>query len=189
MKYYLIIFAGVIFLGGLVFADTNSPGWFVIKSTSSSSENLSKKEKSNFLSREQTIKSENVLIEDKALGHDFLPHFVNADKDFLIAQKLLKYKFEQGHLENFIVSPLSFYIASVVLANGVVDETLFEFSHLFTVLRLSSVNRQIANYLKNKRESVSIYTSLWGKYFSNRFQSVVKTQFNTEAWNIDTSTK
>ncbi len=189
MKYCLSIFAGLLFLGGLVFADTNSPGWFVIKSSSSSGENLGKKKESNFLVSGQNLEKEDVLIEDKAPGHDFLPHFVHADKDFLIAQKLLKYKFEQDHFENFVMPPLSFYIASVVLANGVVDETLSEFSHLFTVLRLSSVNRQIANYLKNKRENISIYTSLWGKYFSNRFQNIIKTQFGTEAWNIDSSTK
>ena len=60
--------------------------------------------------------------------------FANNNKDLELASKWLKKEFESARMQNILLSPLDFYFASVLMANGVVDQTLVEFSKMFSVL-------------------------------------------------------
>ena len=53
-----------------------------------------------------------------------------------------------------LIHILSFYILSVLIANGVVDESLLEFSKMFPVLRIRDVDAKLAEYLKSQNEGI-----------------------------------
>lgn len=115
-------------------------------------------------------------------------HFATRQKDLAIAKAWLQQEFSHNGGKNIVVSPVAFYLASVVVANGVVDESLLEFSNLFSVLKLSEVGQNINSYLYREKDNVFINLSLWGKAFSERYQKMMSEQFGTEIWGIKEST-
>lgn len=108
--------------------------------------------------------------------------FASNGKDLMIA--FLWMKKEIAANKNFVVSPWGAYMSAVVLANGVIDETLSEFSRIFSVLHLSRINRRLLEYGEKKKNSISVYNSLWGTSFSTRYQQVIAKMLNTEVWGI-----
>lgn len=131
------------------------------------------------------VKEDNVL-KDKLI--DTSVHFAQRNKDLAIAKTWLQQEFSHNGGKNIVVSPLSFYLSAVLLANGVVDEGLVEFSNLFSVLRLSDVGRKINEYMYREKDSTFINVSLWGKAFSDRYQKMMSEQFGAEVWGIKEST-
>lgn len=115
-------------------------------------------------------------------------HFAKNNRDLLLAEKLLKQVYNNSE-RNFVVSPLSFYSLSVLMANGVVDESLFEFSSLFPVLHLREVNDKLKDYLESKKDSIGVYNSLWGHIFSEHYQNLMAEQLNAEMWGIADTTE
>jgi len=115
-------------------------------------------------------------------------HFAQHGKDLAIAKTWLQQEFSRNGGKNIVVSPLSFYLSAVVLANGVVDEGLIEFSNLFSVLRLSAVGQNLNSYMYREKDSSFINISLWGKAFSDRYQKMMSEQFGAEIWGIKDST-
>lgn len=131
------------------------------------------------------VKEDNVL-KDKLI--DTSVHFAQRNKDLAIARTWLQQEFSHNGGKNIVVSPLTFYLASVLLANGVVDESLIEFSNLFSILRLSDVGQKINEYMYREKDSAFINISLWGKFFSERYQKMISEQFGAEVWGIKGST-
>lgn len=124
----------------------------------------------------------------KAKGIVERKHFAKNNKDLLLAEKLLKQVYE-GSERNFVISPLSFYSMSVLLANGVVDETLFEFSSMFPVLHLKEVNQALKGYLEYRRDSIGVSNSLWGRMFSEHYQNLMAEELGAEMWGLGDTTE
>ncbi len=114
--------------------------------------------------------------------------FAPSDKDLRLAASWLKREMPVSKGDNFIVSPLSVYSISVLLANGLVDESLLEFSKMFPVLHLANVNKQLGNYIEAKKNSIQINNSIWGNAFSTRYRELMEQAFGAEVWSLPGST-
>lgn len=125
------------------------------------------------------------LQESIALSDD---RYSIGNYDVKLAASWFKREAGLGHGKNFVISPLSLYSLSVVLANGVVDESLLEFSRMFSVLKLREVNKQLKTYLTLKKNSVQIFNSLWGRTFSMRYQKLAAADLGTEVWGLAENT-
>lgn len=126
--------------------------------------------------------------DDRSLPETVQEPFALNNQDLKLAAKWLKWKVNENSQRNFVVSPLSLYVASVILANGVVDKSLVDFSDLFSVLRLENANRQLKMYLKKPENTKKIMSSVWGTVFSQRYQRLINKDFGTEFWRVDDDT-
>ena len=174
MKIWYIVAACALFYSGLVKAQYYQPV-----------ENNFEEIDADVDANATDVKEDNVL-KDKLI--DTSVHFAQRNKDLAIAKTWLQQEFSRNEGKNIVVSPLSFYLSAVLLANGVVDEGLIEFSNLFSVLRLSDVGRKINEYMYREKDSTFINVSLWGKAFSDRYQKMMSEQFGAEVWGIKEST-
>ena len=111
------------------------------------------------------------------------------NKDLLLTEKLLKLVYLENSSSNIVVSPLSFYAISVLIANGVVDETLFEFSSIFPVLHLAEADKMLKAYIDTKRETVSLHSALWSGAFSEHYKTLMQEYLGAELWGIQDSTQ
>lgn len=116
------------------------------------------------------------------------------DADFYWAVNLLKITFEQEH-NNFVVSPLSIYAATTLLANGADGNTLNELTNMLTVnpkTDLQSVNNAVRSYITHKKDSIQIVNSISGKVFRQDYidemQRELFAQFDNEISDEDKST-
>ena len=120
-------------------------------------------------------------------GH-FRENFSLNNQNLRLAAVWLKQEMMKAEGENFVLSPLSFYYLSVLIANGVVDESLLEFSKIFPVLRIRDVDAKLAEYLKSQNEGIMLVYSLWGKVFSRRNREQMKNMLGTEIWSLQEDT-
>ena len=205
------VFLGFLFSLIVVFAcvakdgERDYPSWFIVAPAPDNAESVVIEEAIPPAQEEQSMqKNEEPVIGSiksrkghikkshfaKALNDSIKDkHFAKNNKDLLLAEKLFKAAYANSNNANVVVSPLSFYTVSVLIANGVVDETLFEFSSIFPVLHLGDVNKMLKDYLDEKKDSISIYNSLWGKAFGEHYQSLMAEELGVEAWGIENSTQ
>ena len=120
-------------------------------------------------------------------GH-FRENFSLNNQNLRLAAVWLKQEMPKAEGKNFVLSPLSFYILSVLIANGVVDESLLEFSKIFPVLRIRDVDAKLAEYLKSQNEGIMLVNSLWGKVFSKRYREQMNNMLGTEIWSLQEDT-
>ena len=120
-------------------------------------------------------------------GH-FRENFSLNNQNLRLAAVWLKQEMPKAEGKNFVLSPLSFYILSVLIANGVVDESLLEFSKMFPVLRIRDVDAKLAEYLKSQNEGIMLVNSLWGKVFSRRYREQMNNMLGTEIWSLQEDT-
>lgn len=120
-------------------------------------------------------------------GH-FRENFSLNNQNLRLAAVWLKQEMPKAEGKNFVLSPLSFYILSVLIANGVVDESLLEFSKIFPVLRIRDVDAKLAEYLKSQNEGIMLVNSLWGKVFSRRYREQMNNMLGTEIWSLQEDT-
>ncbi len=179
-----------IFLG-IAKAQSSNPGWFVLdnrNSLTNGDANLATKQE--FIARDDNsttkqVDSESIFF-DEGFGDKI--RFAKNNKDLELASLWLKQEFKNQRAQNMVLSPLNFYLSSVLLANGVVDQTLVEFSKMFSVMRLAEVNQQIKSYILRHSGSSSIQVSLWGKVFSEHFNELMRKQLNAEIWGLKGTT-
>lgn len=201
------VFLGILLSSLLVFAvqakdgERDYPTWFVVnhaedeaapvaaesqKTAESSKEAVSDEKSSEVkpnklrMKRIHLVKKENVQKESR---------FAKNNKDLLLTEKLLKSIYNENRASNFVISPLSFYAVSVLIANGVVDETLFEFSSIFPVLHLAEVDKLLKTYVDSKKNSISLYSALWSGAFSEHYKALMQEYLGAELWGIKDSTK
>lgn len=118
----------------------------------------------------------------------FRENFSLNNQNLRLAAVWLKQEMPKAEGKNFVFSPLSFYILSVLIANGVVDESLLEFSKMFPVLRIRDVDAKLAEYLKSQNEGIMLVNSLWGKVFSRRYREQMNNMLGTEIWSLQEDT-
>lgn len=184
MKLKAFVSAVCVLCAFSVSAEEAQPSWFVVKDNPAFVEDTEVVVEEKTEVKEETVQEE-VVAEEASV--DKL-RFARNSKDLNLAKDWLQFEFNKNGAENIIVSPLSLYNVSVLLANGVVDETLFDFSKLFSVLHLNEVNQKIKEYDQAKLGNIHIYNSLWGKYFSERYQSLMKEKFGVEIWGLADTT-
>ena len=192
MKYGLGVFVLGIVFWGVSIAQSGNPEWFVLDSRNE----LISDEASIVEGKVVTPKNEPTLMEQGVSEDIFFDEvaednvrFAKNNKDLEIASQWLKREFKNEQTKNILLSPLDFYLSSVLLANGVVDQTLFEFSKMFSVMRLSEVNQQLKSYLLRRSGSTSLKISLWGKVFSEHFSNLMKKQLDIEIWGLNDNTE
>ena len=177
MKRLLSGFLFCVLFSGNLYAENYQPVWFV----SSEEKDATESSIGETPMVQVAEGDESVVIFNKQ-------RFASRLRDVGIARNWLINEFDTNKMQNIIVSPLSFYEAAVLLANGVVDETLIEFSNLFSVLKLSDVGLSLHNYLSQKEESIFINLSLWGSVFTEKYGKMMEQQLNAEVWGIKDST-
>lgn len=201
------VFLGVLFSAMIVFAvqakdgERDYPTWFVVEHTEETAEaavienketiestrevvsegkNEEIKPRKSRFDRNRFAKRERIIEENR---------FAKNNKDLLLTEKLLKIIYQNNSLSNFVVSPLSFYTVSVLVANGVVDETLFEFSSMFPVLHLAEVDKVLKSYIDSKNESISLNSALWSGAFSDHYKTLMQEYLGAEFWGVEDSTQ
>lgn len=181
------IFLSILGLMGLyvyaAVAQSDMPEWFVLGNRGNLVEDTVSQEENVSV---PSIDSEKIFFN---YGFEDKLRFANNNKDLELTEKWLKKEFATEKTRNIVLSPLDFYVSSVLLANGVVDQTLFEFSKIFSVMRLAEVNQQVKSYIMRRNGSTSIQLSLWGKFFSSHFSELMKKQLNAEIWGLNDTTK
>ena len=180
MKFWLFFAIAVCFGVGLAIGAEEYPEWFVLG-------NHLEEDVSSNDEDEQRYIITNSRVDNFSVAEE--PRFANNNKDIELALKWLKLEYDTNHTHNILLSPLGFYLSSVLLANGVVDESLFEFSKIFSVMRLTEVNKQIKTYLARKDDNVVINLSLWGKIFSGHYRELMKSQLKAEIWGVGNTTE
>ena len=114
--------------------------------------------------------------------------FSLGNRELKLAATLLKNEYRVNQGRNFVVSPLSFYAISVLLANGVVDSSLLEFSKIFSIFRLADVSDKLKTYLLSKNNSYEWAISLWGNIFSQRYRTLIGDVIKAETWSLQGTT-
>lgn len=187
MKIWLGIF-GLFSIIGIAMAQGNSPEWFVLENKEGMYAD-EKREETRDIAKESLF-GLNVGVDSSIFNQEVgeRARFANNGKDLELASNWLKKEFENGFTQNILLSPLDFYFSSVLLANGVVDQTLFEFSKMFSVMRLPEVTQQIKFCIKQRHKSVFMNLALWGKVFSEHFTEIMKKQLGAEIWGLEDTT-
>ena len=98
------------------------------------------------------------------------------DQDLYLATRFLQTSFE-GRKDNFVISPLSVYAATTLLANGAKNESLTELGNILgnrdwegnLHLNLDSVNKKLFSYM-DKKSQFEINNSIWGNDFKPEYQ-------------------
>lgn len=182
------------FYAGFAEANPNVPGWFVVENREEIFSDEEKKQdvlvKDVVSADKEESKNAGVSVKKTESEYPEVPdiRFARNNKDLLLTKLWLQYEFSKSARQNIAVSPLSFYLISVLMANGVVDETLSEFSKLFMVLHLGRVNSELVKYLDYRKNNINIKSSLWGKRFSERYQSLMGEKLTGDIWGIGETT-
>jgi len=209
MRLWGLLFVVFCSLSMAAWADREYPTWFIAKdrpleveksvelSEDVDDEELQQSDVQNEVKQDVVQEKTAVMVENEPkLQDETKPlvmvsdklRFARNNKDLILAQKWLQKEFREDNSKNIVLSPLSFYSASVLLANGVVDETLFEFSNMFPVLQLAVVNKQMQTYINSKKGSLSVYLSLWGSTFSSHYQTLMQQKLGAEIWGLSDTT-
>ncbi len=201
MFFKTIVALGVIYFNvGFCYAQYMRPGWFVAeeKMTPSMEDRLPENQYGKFRVEKNNVKKQSGVrqlpqyaIDDKsskAVRRVPNSSFSLSDRELKLASILLKNEYKNSAGKNFLVSPLSFYAVSVLLANGVVDSSLHQFSKIFSIFRLADVNDKIKQYLQSKRKTYEWGISLWGNVFSQRYRTLIGDVVKAETWSVQDGT-
>ncbi|MBO7556725.1 MAG: hypothetical protein J6T72_04970 [Alphaproteobacteria bacterium] len=114
------------------------------------------------------------------------------NSDYTFAVKFLKTGFEMKK-DNFVVSPLSVYFATTLLANGAEGETLQELSSILSAQNqhnfdIQKTNEIVKNYMKQKSSQVEINNSIWGNQFLQDYTDFVQQELSAEPKKLPSST-
>lgn len=205
------VFLGILLSGLIAFAvqakdgERDYPTWYVVNHAEDETATVATESKEATESPKEAVSVTEDMPDNKELRRKKMrlskarlakkeqtqkgSRFAKNDKDLLLAERLLKIIYEDNSLSNFVVSPVSFYAVSVLMANGVVDETLFEFSSMFPVLHLAEVDSIFKAYIDSKKESISVYNALWGAAFSEHYKTLMQEYLGAELWGIEDSTQ
>lgn len=137
--------------------------------------------------------------------------FAPKDGDLYLATKFLKttYEDKKDNLGNFVISPLSVYAATTLLANGATGRTFEELENNILDLSkkskavnffqpepkrtedqeatLNEVNQRLSLYIKEKSQ-FEMNNSVWGDEFLPTYIESVKTNLNAEAKSLPAHT-
>lgn len=126
--------------------------------------------------------------------------FAPRDADLYLATKFLKTTYEQQK-DNFVVSPLSVYAATTLLANGATGESFYEleenilnpnkkYGRVFALdgknrtdsknASINHINKTLQSYINSKTQ-FEINNSIWGNEFRPSYIETLKIQLNVEA--------
>ena len=96
------------------------------------------------------------------------------DADFYFTSKFLKTAFEEKK-DNFVVSPLSVYVATALLANGADGNSKEELENILNEPKspywdtppvdIKTLNKDISDYMVQKKNTIKITNTLAGKNF------------------------
>lgn len=181
----------------LGYAQYAHPGWFVAEDGADLSENKiennpsvteEKKNLTPFKKQPSVHNSSKRNLRKKIEKNTINNGFSLGKRELKLAALLLKDEYKKNIKKNFVISPLSFYAVSVLLANGVVDSTLLEFSKLFSVFRLADVSDVLKVYLSDKNKSYEWNLSLWGNIFSQRYRTLIGDIVKAETWSLQGNT-
>lgn len=197
MKRNIFVLILLLTFSQISYAQTARPGWFVVQDREESvpalknHQNIKEKELPPTKHHRRNIKND--YAEDENLP-EIVPssdrmRFAANNKDLRIAETWLKHEFSKNNNQNIVISPLVLYMASALLANGITDDSLSEFSQLFSILHLNKTNQRLTEYVDSKKDTISVNLSLWGKAFSDRYQNLMKEQLSAEIWGIQDTTE
>lgn len=113
----------------------------------------------------------------------FFPLSSKAEKDTAVKDEqlglslgLLKSKMMNAR-GNFVLSPLSIYVATDLLANGSGGETLDKLQKLILSplhnLPLTRINQSLSEYMKGLSPAIKINNSVWGNHFKPEYKQSV----------------
>lgn len=183
------------------YAQYARPGWFVAEDAADDfSENEVEHKQPGIKDKSFTAKRANSVSKlrhsEKQVGQrtgkfnsqELKDGFSLGNRELKLAATLLKNEYRENNGRNFVVSPLSFYAVSVLLANGVVDSSLLEFSKIFSIFRLAEVSDKIKAYLVSKNNSYEWAISLWGNVFSQRYRTLIGDVVKAEVWSLQGTT-
>ena len=98
------------------------------------------------------------------------------DEQLSISLNLLKSKMSNA-TGNFVLSPVSVYIASDLLANGAGGETLNKLQKLILSphhnLSLKQINQALSKYMQDLSPAIKINNSVWGNNFKPEYKQSV----------------
>ena len=126
-----------------------------------------------------------------------LPNVCRADKEAIkdeqlhLSLNLLKVKTANAN-GNFVLSPLSIYMASDLLANGAGGKSLEKLSEMILSpkhsLSLAEINQNLSEYMKNLSPAIKINNSIWGNNFKPKYIQAVQS-LKAEALDLPESTQ
>ena len=109
--------------------------------------------------------------------------FTSDDTDLIWSVKLFKRTFYH-QLDNFVVSPLSVYFATDLLANGADGDNLQEImSGILTTsseYSIDDINNSLAKYLNNLSPAFEINNSIWADDIKQQYIDVVHNQLKAD---------
>ena len=135
--------------------------------------------------RQKTLRKQQSHAQQEKINRN---GFSLSKSELKLASLLLKKEYQISKGKNFVIAPLSFYATAVLLANGVVDSGLLEFSKLFSIFRLVDVDTTLKSYLTSKNKSLEWNISLWGNIFSQRYRTMIGDILGAETWSMQGST-
>lgn len=196
----IVVFGVIYFNVGLGYAQYMRPGWFVTEEKTNSpmadivhenQHGKSRVEKKSVKKQPSMRKLPQYEIEakpSKSAQHILNSSFSLSKRELKLASILLKNEYKNNVGRNLVVSPLSFYAVSVLLANGVVDSSLHQFSKIFSIFRLADVNDKLKQYLLSKGKTYEWGISLWGNVFSQRYRTLIGDIVKAETWSVQDGT-
>ncbi len=114
------------------------------------------------------------------------------DTDLIWSIKLLKRTFEKQK-NNFVVSPLSIYFATDLLANGAADDNLQEImSGILTETAdysIDDINNSLKRYLSKISSAFEINNSIWADDVKSQYLDVVQNMLGADVKSRPDSTK
>ena len=99
--------------------------------------------------------------------------WADRDMDLLFTKKFFKTAFEDKK-DNFVVSPLSVYTATLLLANGTEGDSRKELDEILPRLNIDDINREISDYIKQKKDSIQITNTIVGDSFNPEYENKVR---------------
>lgn len=107
-------------------------------------------------------------------------HFSKYDADFYLTARFLKTAFE-NKTDNFVVSPLSVYTATTLLANGADGNSKIELEKEILnkepYLNMDTLNKTLSNYIEQKKDTIKITNIMTGEDFKSDYVGKMTKEF------------
>ena len=158
-------------ISDVCYAQNERLGWFVTDKPS------------NELIFQRDLQNSKVLGLEQVIKPETKGNFKNMRRLKKAADDL-KSTFHLPLKENIVISPLAIQITSLIMAEGVVDASLFEFSKIVPFLRLAHTTEIWGKYVQKKKEGMRIKTALWGDIFNGYYEQSMKKKFDVETWSL-----
>lgn len=115
-------------------------------------------------------------------------HFAANNTDLNLSLKLLRQNFAESP-ENFVLSPLSVYEASALLANGAAGQSLQELqTNILGSEDMPKVNNILDTYRRNITKTVEINDSVWGNNINPEYIKTVTEKLHAEVMPLPENT-